>query len=265
MAAAKIIFYDLDGTLIDHKTGCISPKTRQMLKTLREKGILQCIVTGRPCASLPDFGDLKFDAMATFNGCFCYTDETVIYKNPIDRENVRIVMENAAALGRPVSIAVADRLAANGIDRDLADYYRVAGLELTVAEDFDEACREDIYQIMLGFRPEEETAIIRGTDQVKLAFSWERAVDVIPKTGGKGSAVRHILDYFHLSAEEAMAFGDSHNDIEMLQAVGMGVAMGNASPQVKAIARHVCGTVEEDGIYAYCLERGFISPSSSCL
>lgn len=258
MTPVKIIFFDIDGTLIDPQTGRISEKTAHALKQLQEKGIKRCIVTGRPPASLPDFGDLRFDMMSTFNGSFCYTDTEIIYSNPIGPEDVRIVLQNAAALGRPVSIAVRDRLAANGIDQDLADYYRVADLELTVAEDFDKTCREDIYQIMLGCTEAEHAAIIRGAENVKIAISWERAVDVIPLTGGKGTAIRRILAHYHLDPAEALAFGDSHNDVEMLQAVGTGIAMGNATPQLKTVADQVCGSVSEDGIYHYCMDHGLI-------
>ena len=258
MTPIKIVFYDIDGTLIDPSTRCISPKTVQTVKTLQQKGIRQCIVTGRPRASLPDFGDLQFDAMVTFNGSFCYTDSEVIYSNPIDPADVAIVLQNAAALSRPVSIAVKDRLAANGIDPDLADYYRLVKLELTVADDFLSTCQENIYQIMLGCRKTDHAAIIQGTTNVQLAISWDRAVDVIPKISGKGRAVQKILSYFQLDASVALAFGDSYNDMEMLQAVGNGIAMGNAPDPVKSIANDVCGSVSEDGIYHYCVQHGLI-------
>ena len=258
MADVKIIFYDIDGTLVDPATRCISEKTVQTIEKIRSKGILHCIVTGRPCASLPDFGGLQFDAMATFNGSFCYTDKAVIYSNPIDPADVQTVLKNAASLGRPVSVAVRDRLAANGLDPDLADYYRLAKLTLTVAEDFDAACAEDVYQIMLGCREADHPAIIQGTSGVQLAISWDRAVDVIPKTGGKGHAIGQILSYFGLDASQALAFGDGQNDIEALQAVGTGVAMGNAAPQLKAVADFVCGSVSQDGVYHYCVEQGLI-------
>ena len=258
MASVKIVFYDIDGTLIDPSTRCISPKTIQAIKSLHQKGIRQCIVTGRPRASLPDFGDMHFDAMVTFNGSFCYTDNEVIYSNPIDPADVEVLLQNATALGRPVSIAVKDRLAANGIDPDLADYYRLAKLELTVAEDFSSACQEDIYQIMLGCRDADHAAIIRGTSNVQLAISWDRAVDVIPKISGKGRAIQHILSYFQLDPSEALAFGDGHNDIEMLKAVGTGVAMGNAAEPLKEIADDICAPVSQDGIYHYLVEQGLI-------
>lgn len=258
MDSVKIIFFDLDGTLIDPATKAISPKIRQTVKQLRAQGIKVCAVTGRPCASLPDFGDLEFDVMATFNGCFCYTADAVLYSNPISKQDVQTVLANATALGRPVSVAVRDRMAANGIDQDLSDYYRVPGLTLTVAEDFEDACKEDIYQIMLGYKESYRDAILRNTTGVKLAISWERAVDVIPATGGKGCAIAQILKHFGFATDDAIAFGDSFNDLEMLQAVGKGIAMGNAVPQLKAVADEVCGSVAEDGVYHYCLQHKLI-------
>ena len=258
MKPIQIIFFDIDGTLIDPATKKISPKTMEALQRLEEKGIRRGIVTGRPPASLPDFGPLHFDVMATFNGCLCYTDEKIVYDTPIDPQEVQQVLQNATALGRPVSVAVRDRLAANGVERDLADYYRLAGLELTEAPDFDQACREPVYQIMLSYRPGEDEKILQGTENLKIALSWERAADVIPATGGKGVAIRHVLEYYGMDPSQAMAFGDSHNDMDMFRAVGNGIAMGNATQALKEIAADICGPVSQDGIYHYCLEKGLI-------
>lgn len=258
MTDIKIAFFDIDGTLIDHSTGRISDKTVLTLNQLRQRGIKLCVVTGRPPASLPDFGQLRFDVLSTFNGSLCYTPTQTIFSNPLPKEAVQKVIENVTALGRPVSVAVRDRLVANGIEQDLADYYTLAGLVLTVAEDFEDACREDVYQIMMGCREADYPAIIQDAPGVKIAVSWDRAVDVISAGGGKGSAIRKILEYYGLEKDQAIAFGDSHNDEEMLSAVGTGVAMGNATPGLKAIATEVCRSVSEDGIYYYCLEHGLI-------
>lgn len=67
-----------------------------------------------------------------------------------------------------------------------------------------------------------------------------------------------VLRHYDFSKAEAIAFGDGHNDIEMLEAVGMGVAMGNAKDEVKAKADFVCKSVEDDGIYHYCIENKLI-------
>ena len=78
MAEINIIFFDIDGTLVDPATRQIPASTRQALLRLRERGILLCVATGRPPASLPDFSGLHFDVFSTFNGSLCYTDTETI-------------------------------------------------------------------------------------------------------------------------------------------------------------------------------------------
>lgn len=258
MDPVRIMFFDIDGTLVDPATGTISEKTREALKRLHENGMLLCIATGRPTASLPDFGDLYFDAFCTFNGSLCYTQKEIIHSHPIAPSDVKTIVENAAGIGRPVTLAVRHRLAANGWDEDLDGYYRLAGLELTVCEDFESAMAEEVYQIMLGCREADHPNIIRGAQGVDITFSWDRAADVIPLGSGKAQAIEKILAHYQLQPSQALAFGDGHNDLEMLQTVGTGVAMGNAAQSLKAIAADVCGPVSEDGIYHYCIAHGLI-------
>ena len=258
MNPIRIIFFDIDGTLVDPQTGRISDKTTETVHRLQANGIKCGVVTGRPPASLPDFSGLRFDVVATFNGCFCCADTQTIYSNPIDPADIPVILANAKALGRPVSVAVKDRLSANGWDEDLADYYKLAGVRLTVDADFEKVLEEDIYQIMLGCRKQDHASIIQGARNVKLTFSWDRAADVIPASGGKGAAIRHILAYFGFDRSESLAFGDGFNDVEMFREVGAGIAMGNGAPELKAVATAVCGHVHDDGIYRFCLENGLI-------
>lgn len=258
MNPIHILFFDIDGTLVDPATGRISEKTMNALHRLRQAGILLCIATGRAPSSLPDFDGFRFDAYCTFNGSLCYTEDQIIHSNPLPATDVAQVLKNAAAIGRPVSVATRDRLAANGIDRDLSDYYALAHQTLTPAPDFDAACREDIYQILVGCRPDDHAALLEGAEGAKIAVSWDRAVDVIPASGGKASGIAKILRHFRVDISRSMAFGDSYNDWEMLQAAGVGVAMGNAPERLKEIADDVCGSVSEDGIYHYCKARNLI-------
>lgn len=135
----------------------------------------------------------------------------------------------------------------------------MGGFKVDVADNFDELVRDHVvYQIMMSGTKKEYPIILEGVHNSKIAAWWDKAFDLIPKSGGKGIGVQAILDYYGFSNEEALAFGDGGNDIEMLQTVGTGVAMGNALDHVKAIADDVCGHVAEDGIYHYCLEKGLI-------
>ena len=100
--------------------------------------------------------------------------------------------------------------------------------------------------------------MLKNVEYARITAWWDRAVDIIPADSGKGTAVAKILEYYHLDKSQAMAFGDGNNDLEMLQAVGHGIAMGNGSSELKEIAEDVCGHVAEDGIYHYCVEKGLI-------
>lgn len=258
MKPIKIVFFDIDGTLL--KPGCSqpSPNVKHTLLRLREQGIRICLATGRSPAALPKFEGIEFDGWLTYNGSLCYTKTETVYSNPLAPETVQRLIANAAKLGRPVAVATAHRLAANGFDPDLADYYAIAKLRLTVAEDFAEAAREPVYQLLIGCREADHPALLQGAPDAKIVISWDRAVDVIPANSGKEAGVRSMLAHFGLTEENALAFGDGNNDIEMLQTVGTGVAMENASPQLKAAADTICGPVLGDGIYHYCLQKGLI-------
>lgn len=258
MESIRIVFFDIDGTLVDMSSGEVSSRTLDALKRLQGNGIKICIATGRPTATLPKFEGVEFDAWLTFNGSYCYDRNGEIFINPLSGEDVGRILDNAKEMGKAVSVATRDRVAANGADDELAQYYAMAHLELTVAPDFDEICRGDVFQLMMGCRSLEYDRILAGTKCAKITAWWDRAADIIPRDGGKGEGVRRILAYYGLDASQAMAFGDGNNDIEMLEAVGTAVAMGNASNQLKAVANAVCGHVKDDGIYHYCVENGLI-------
>lgn len=258
MDEIKIVFFDVDGTLIDMSRGEISEKTLEALRRLKQRGVLLCLATGRGPLTLPRVEGVEFDVFLTFNGSYCYDREGIIFSNPLPGEDVRAVIQNAAALGRPVSIATKDRMVANGKDQDLADYFSFARKEVEVSPDFDRAAREEVYQMMLGCREADYPLLLRGTRRAKIAAWWDRAADIIPADGGKGVGIEKILSRYRLDKAAALAFGDGDNDVEMLRAVGRGVAMGNASKRLKAAADDVCGHVAEDGVYHYCLTWGLI-------
>ena len=258
MNDVKIIFFDIDGTLIDPRKKRVTERTLEALRRLRARGVRICLSTGRSPVSLPRFEGVTFDALLTFNGSYCYDRTQTIFSQPIPPQDVRRLLANASAMGRPVCVATRDCLAANGRDTDLVDYFAFAGLEVPVTQDFDAVCRQDVYQIMLGSRKDEFPALMDGVPGAKIAAWWDRAIDVIPAAGGKGTGVEKTLAYFHLDRAQAMAFGDGGNDLEMFGAVGLGVAMENASAALKAAAGDVCGHVARDGVYHYLEAHGLI-------
>ena len=258
MKEIKIIFFDIDGTLIDMDQKQISEKMLETLIRLKEKNIILCLATGRGPTCLPSFDGIEFDAFLTFNGSYSFTKQETIFSNPIPPQDIKTIIANATSINRPVSIATKDRVASNGKDKDLVDYARIANEDVHIAYDFDQVAQEDVFQIMAGSYEREYPQMMKNVHGAKITAWWNRAVDIIPADSGKGNAVEKVLAYYHLDKTQAMAFGDGNNDIEMLQAVGHGIAMKNGSDELKEIASDICGHVAEDGIYHYCEKHGLI-------
>ena len=89
-------------------------------------------------------------------------------------------------------------------------------------------------------------------DSYWLGLTTPKWLELMPLGITKGSGLQALTELLHIPMANVMAFGDGENDIEMLQAVGCGVAMGNASDDVKAVATDICPRVDEEGITQYC-------------
>ena len=74
-------------------------------------------------------------------------------------------------------------------------------------------------------------------------------VDLIPADGGKDRGIQRFLDHYGWSKEQTISFGDGGNDVDMLRFTGIGVAMGNATEEPKAVADYVTDDVDHDGIW----------------
>ena len=198
----KIAFFDVDGTLVDINTKVATPKMLDTLRALQKNGVKICIATGRAPDKIPQFDGVEFDACLAFNASYCFTKDAVIFSNPLPPAAVRRVIENAKALGRPVSVATAARSASNGNDPDLTDYYAISKQTITVADDFEDLMNSTVYQLMLGSRKEEHAQLLKGVTGAKITSWWPRAVDIIPTDGSKGVGVQKVLDYFHIKNEQ---------------------------------------------------------------
>ena len=261
----KIAFFDVDGTLLPLGVKEPSNKIIYTLKELQKNDVILCMATGRGVLARPKLKGIQFDAYITFNGSYCFTDEEMIHSCPIPKADVLQILENTIRIGRPIVISNDKFIVANGMDENLKTYFSFGGENIAIDEEFDDKCKDDIYQMMLGCESSEYEEILRGTKGTSVTAWWDRAADLIPSESGKGRAVQSILGYYGFSKKEAIAFGDGRNDIEMLGAVGRGIAMGNAGEEVKSIADETCKNVEDDGIYYYCVENGLIEPYQAFL
>lgn len=164
----------------------IRPRTVEALQKRGRIGIKLCIATGRAPMEVPKFEGVTFDAFLTYNGSYCFTPERDVFKNLIPKADIALLRRNAEALGRPMALATKDRLAANGSDPDLAEYFAIGGVELVIADDFDAMAQGEIFQVLMSGREAEYPAILKDVENAKIAAWWDRAVDIIPASGRQG-------------------------------------------------------------------------------
>ena len=204
MRKPRIIFFDIDGTLIDMEKKRITKPTLDALRRLQQNGILLAIATGRSPLIVPRFDGVEFDVFLTYNGSYCYDRRGDIFASPIPPQDVQTILKNAAALGRPVSVAGRTQLLSNGTDDDLTAYYAIGGRAPVISDKFDEVSRGEVFQLLMGCRESDWPAILKGTSGAKIAAWWDRAVDIIPTSGGKGAGIRKVLAHYGLTKEDAM-------------------------------------------------------------
>ena len=173
MHKPRIIFFDIDGTLIDMEKKRITERTLDALRRLQQNGILLAVATGRSPLIVPKFDGVEFDVFLTYNGSYCYDRRGDIFASPI------------AALGRPVSVAGRTQLLSNGTDDDLTAYYAIGGRAPVISDKFDEVSRGEVFQLLMGCRESDWPAILKGTSGAKIAAWWDRAVDIIPAPAEK--------------------------------------------------------------------------------
>ncbi len=241
----KMIVTDLDGTYLrDDKS--ISEYTKSVIAMLRAKGIKFVIATARPVRAVRDFlPDVQYDAGAFHNGAVIMEGDAGIGGMGIEGATEligKILLECSQA---HIAAEVNDWLYANfdagtiwpGIEyTHTVDFAQIAGMtaDKVIIEAHSLAEMEQ-YQ---RFLPEE----------LYLRLSENIIAMIMNKSATKSNSVRMLAERYGISMEQVAAFGDDYNDIDMLQACGRGIAVGNALEAVKEAADEVCGSNMEDGL-----------------
>ncbi len=254
----KIVFFDVDGTLTHHEDGSISSNTRTAIKRLKEKGIIVAAATGRPLSLCDDIRNLGIDTLITANGGYAKHHETVIHKVSMNQELLKAVSDFALSHNHGMAFFT-EEFRTNGVKniRILQALKETLGLE-----DYPIASinihEEEVYLTCLYADEEAVEMFTHKFPQLTFSRWHPYIVNVLQEEVSKSRAILKVLDHFNIDPSEAIAFGDGENDIDMLELVGLGIAMGNGHDQLKRIADFVTKKSSEDGIYYALNELGII-------
>lgn len=248
----KAVFFDVDGTLVSFENHKVPVSTIESIKELQKKGIKVFVATGRDYGSLyigNNVDEIDFDGFVTLNGQYAFSKEKeILHEKTMDKEDV----ENAINYVLDNDIACAfvsnDMFFVNKINDRVRAIYESVNLPMPQVMDPTKARDMKIFQVNPFVEEIEEEKFMKNMKS-SISTRWSPLfVDVIPVGGGKHKSISKIIELYGFDKSEIMTFGDGGNDKSMIEFAGIGVAMGNANPEIKEIADYITDTVDNDGV-----------------
>lgn len=253
MSNRKILFFDIDGTLISETSNEIPESTKNALKKAQENGHITIINTGRTRALIEQrLQDMKFDGYICGCGTYIEIHNKVLYHKTIDKnkykEIIQVLKENETEMIIEgieciyMDTETKDKQRQNTIEGFLKRGFPIKSLN---SEDlsFDKFCftleNSNRQKNIIEYLENE------GFDYIDRGSNF---FEVVPKGHSKASGMKFLLNYFKLQKEDSYAFGDSYNDTAMFEYCPNGVLMANGKKDLSKIVSFVTKDVDEDGI-----------------
>ena len=256
------LFFDIDGTLVSFKTHEIPASTIFALTQAKANGHKVFISTGRPPLIITNLAAIEhlIDGYVTINGALCFVGKEIVRCKNIPKEAVMTVTKDAREKNYGL-IVVGERDVAvldprGEVDRIFRGEIAVENLNL--AKPLDVVLRQRILQLTPFFQEKYESELMERIPNCT-SGRWHPAfTDITAKGADKGEGILTLAAHLGLNPQYTMAFGDGGNDISMIKAAGVGIAMGNALESLKNEADYTTASVVNDGILSALQHYGLI-------
>lgn len=264
----RLVFSDFDDTL-SLPDGSISERTKRAVSAYRAAGGIFVVCTGRSYPSIKKllpkiYGEEKPNVpVICFQGGLTADGDNVLYRVPMNRADaIGLVREFE---GRKIICQTysGERMFCSTMTDEARLYSAITNCEYDVVGDLAEfmaAYDGEFDKILAIDTPErirelyDEFTARSDYPDFKFVFSRPTYLEAIPKKSGKDSALRRLADLLGVPIENTAAFGDSNNDVDMLKAAGLGIAVANAREECKRAADTVTAANVDDGV-AIMLEK----------
>ena len=250
----KLVFFDIDETLYVKDKAYVPPSVYTAIRKLKERGIVPGIATGRARGVFPrEIDELieqeNINMMVTINGQHNSYQGKVIERHPIAIAKIERLIEFFEQHRIIYAFISNERIAVSAITPEMQAALNPITTEYVV--DKQHYRQHEVYQ-MLAFYDASQDALIQASGvlggDLKVLRWHKYSVDVLEDAGSKARGIDTLARHLGYTADNVMAFGDGINDSEMIAHVGLGVAMGNALPELKQMAQYVTSDIEDDGI-----------------
>ncbi|WP_310226676.1 Cof-type HAD-IIB family hydrolase [Paenibacillus qinlingensis] len=244
----KIVFFDIDGTLINEDKQ-VPESTVKAIHELKASGIEPVIATGRAPYFIKPLAELLgIDSYVCLNGGYAVYKGEPLYHRVIAKSAIEALVAIAAKHQHSLVFEGQHAFATDAQDHPFV-HSSVSSLKVDLPSYDPHFWKSnDIYQIFLHIESKDEHLYEELLSEFKLIRWHEHAMDVLPAGGSKAQGIAAMLELVGLKPEDAVAFGDGLNDMEMLSYVGFGIAMGNSHKDLLPYADHVTTHVDEEGV-----------------
>ena len=253
----KIAFFDIDGTLTNSNQE-ITNKTIETLKKVYEKGIEIVLCSGRTntyvCKYLKQISGARYAISSNGAEIYDYENNENIFTNEMSFLNVKSLWDYCE--NNKLSIVI------NTIGERYANKYTLRPDSKVFIDNIDFLEKENIFQVVIADNNysnmkvlEEIINDLKSTNVINYSHDYLKNkdngnhwFDIVKINVNKGNAIKFLLKELKIDSKDAICFGDSVNDIDMFNACGIKVAMGNALDDIKDIATYVTNTNDDEGI-----------------
>lgn len=244
----KVLFFDIDGTILDGEKN-IPKGVKEAIYKAKENGHEVVIATGRsPFTAKSILDQLKIDSFVCYNGQIVQFQGKVIHKGIIDTTELQQLTNFAMEKDQPIVYMDSKEFVSNIPDHHDV-FESISSLKIALPRTEENFfLTNDIHQALIFCDAEVQKEYERAFPNLKFV-RWHRvSCDVLPQGVSKAKGIELFLQHLDKKPEDAIAFGDGLNDIEMFQYVGTGVAMGNSVDALKKHASFVTDHVSENGL-----------------
>lgn len=260
----RLVAMDLDDTLL-RDDWTISPRVLKAIQKAQAQGVKMTIATGRmPISTRPYAEQLGLDVpVITYHGAMIQQvlSGDILFRRVIPSALAAEIVEDVADRGVYAQVYIKDRVITPELNDWSREYERISSVRIEEAD----------LSILLALEPEGvEKILLMGEEadldqlapllkqqygeKVHLAKSKPCFLEMTDGSVNKGVALAALAEHYGIDQSEVMAIGDSFNDLEMINYAGLGVAMGNARPEIRDRADIITTSNEEDGV-AEAIER----------
>ena len=252
----KAVFSDIDGTLLNSKHQ-IPTATKNKIQQINKQGIPYVLVSAR----MPEGMTNIRAELGAKSPMICYSgalvvdeDDKPIYSVALPKESAWKLCKRIQELDPKISISIYTN--DEWMVEDKEEYWVAQETEITgvIPKEVsfeDEEVYKEVHKILcMGYKEDIaqlEHQLIKEFPEIRIYRSKDTYLEIMSMKASKSDAIHMLKNHFDVERGEIIAFGDNFNDIDMLQYAGLGVAMGNASDEVKQAADIVTDINDNEG------------------